>query len=103
MAANAAIWAVSGLAAGSAAYSAHQQRVAQEESIQAEKDSAAQAQATRPQASKAPTVQAVQSGQAGAGQAGGSPGVAQTFLTGASGVDPSLLNLGKNTLLGGGG
>lgn len=100
MGVSAAVMAVS--AAGATMYSAHQQRVAQEESLQAQKDAAAQAEANRPQASKAPTVQGVQAGQAGAGQAGGSPGVAQTFLTGASGVDPSTLNLGKNTLLGGG-
>lgn len=37
----------------------------------------------------------------GTGQAGGQPGVAQTFLTGPGGIDPSLLNLGKATLLGG--
>jgi hypothetical protein len=76
---------------------------AQDDALNAQKDSAAKAEATRPQASKAPSVQAVQASQAGAGQAGGAPGVAQTFLTGASGVDPSTLNLGKSTLLGGGG
>lgn len=32
---------------------------------------------------------------------GGTPGVASTFLTGTAGVDPSLLNLGRSTLLGG--
>lgn len=56
-----------------------------------------------PQAAKAPDADTVAKGMAGAGQAGGSPGVAQTFLTGPGGIDPSLLNLGKNTLLGGGG
>jgi hypothetical protein len=84
-------------------YSAHQQRAAADDALQQQKESAAKAEATRPQASKAPSVQSVQAGQAGAGQAGGAPGVAQTFLTGAAGVDPSLLNLGKSTLLGGGG
>lgn len=63
-----------------------------------------------PQAPSAPpTPQAAQTPQAGdalkqvqgQGQAGGSPGVASTFLTGAGGVDPSQLNLGKTTLLGG--
>ena len=53
-----------------------------------------------PQAGKAPDVANTMQGMTGAGQAGGSPGVAQTFLTGSQGVDPSLLNLGKNTLLG---
>ena len=32
---------------------------------------------------------------------GGTAGVASTFLTGTAGVDPSLLNLGRSTLLGG--
>ncbi len=60
-----------------------------------------QAPAAAPQASKAPTAQAVGAGQVGAGQAGGAPGVAQTFLTGAGGIDPNNLQLGKTTLLGG--
>ena len=55
-----------------------------------------------PQASQAPDVAGTVKGMAGAGQGGGAPGVAQTFLTGSGGVDPSLLQLGKNTLLGGG-
>ena len=54
-----------------------------------------------PQASQVPDANTAVKGQAGPGQAGGSPGVAQTFLTGPGGVDPSLLNLGKSTLLGG--
>jgi hypothetical protein len=43
---------------------------------------------------------ATQALMAGAGQAGGAPGVAQTLLTGAGGIDPSTIGLGKNTLLG---
>lgn len=43
---------------------------------------------------------AAQAMMAGTGQAGGAPGVAQTLLTGAGGVDPSTIGLGKNTLLG---
>jgi hypothetical protein len=54
-----------------------------------------------PQASKAPDAAGVLKSQQGAGQAGGAPGVAQTFLTGAGGIDPALLQLGKTTLLGG--
>jgi hypothetical protein len=53
-----------------------------------------------PQASQAPNAQGIARGMAGAGQAGGSPGVGQTMLTGAGGVDPNTLALGKNTLLG---
>lgn len=55
-----------------------------------------------PQSSKAPDAGSVRAAQSGAGQAGGSPGVAQTFLTGPGGIDPALLNLGRSTLLGGG-
>lgn len=54
-----------------------------------------------PQGDKVPDADADITKNAGTGQAGGSPGVAQTFLTGPGGVDPSLLNLGKSTLLGG--
>ncbi|WP_426116305.1 hypothetical protein [Massilia sp. PWRC2] len=86
---------------GASMYSAHQQKSAADDALNAQKESAAKAEANRPQASKAPMVQGVQAGQAGAGQAGGAPGVAQTFLTGASGVDPATLNLGRSTLLGG--
>ena len=53
-----------------------------------------------PQMSKAPDLSAIKASNAGPGQAGGSPGVAQTFLTGASGVDPSTLTLGRTLLLG---
>lgn len=90
-----------GIGAGASMYSAHQQKSAANDALNQQKESAAKAEASRPQASKAPSVQSVQAGQAGAGQAGGAPGVAQTFLTGAGGIDPSLLNLGKTTLLGG--
>jgi hypothetical protein len=53
-----------------------------------------------PQSSQAPNAQGIARGMAGSGQAGGSPGVGQTMLTGAGGVDPNTLALGKNTLLG---
>jgi hypothetical protein len=53
------------------------------------------------QEAKTPDAGAVRANNAGTMQAGGSPGVAQTMLTGASGVDPKALKLGKNTLLGG--
>lgn len=56
------------------------------------------------QAAQQPSAATVrgQVGAGGAGGPGGAPGVAQTFLSGAGGVDPSLLNLGRATLLGGG-
>jgi len=53
------------------------------------------------QASRVPDAFGIYGALAGAGQSGGSPGVAQTFLTGPGGIDPSLLKLGKTTLLGG--
>lgn len=90
-----------GLQGGSQVYQVKQQAKAQDAALNQQKESAAKAEANRPQASKAPTAQTLQAGQAGAGQAGGAPGVAQTFLTGAGGIDPSLLNLGRTTLLGG--
>lgn len=90
-----------GLGAGASMYSANKQSKAADKALNQQKESAAKAEATRPQAAQAPGVQSVAAGQAGAGQAGGAPGVAQTFLTGASGVDPSTLNLGRASLLGG--
>lgn len=54
-----------------------------------------------PQASKAPDRAAtVATNKAAAGPGGAMSGNSGTFLTGASGIDPSSLNLGKNTLLG---
>lgn len=54
-----------------------------------------------PQAAQTPQAGDVLKGMTGTGQAGGAPGVAQTFLTGAGGVDPNSLQLNKTTLLGG--
>lgn len=58
-----------------------------------------------PQSAKSPAldVGSLRNSLTGKGQAGGAAGVAQTFLTGTQGIDPGLLNLGRNTLLGGGG
>lgn len=56
----------------------------------------------RQQATKAPEQQAMRAGKASGEQGGpGVGGPASTLLTGSTGVDPSSLNLGKNTLLGG--
>lgn len=57
---------------------------------------------TKMQAGQTPDALGTRQGLAGAGQGGGAPGIAQTFLSGTGGVDPSLLQLGRNTLLGGG-
>lgn len=99
MAVSAGIVAVGALAG--TVYSADQSKKASDKAIQQQKDTAAQAEANRPQATKAPDAQGVAGQMAGTGQAGGTPGVAQTFLTGATGVDPDMLKLGKSTLLGG--
>jgi hypothetical protein len=55
----------------------------------------------RPQASKAPDLGAAAAANAAAAGAGGAlAGNSGTFLTGPGGVDASMLNLGKNKLLG---
>jgi hypothetical protein len=53
-----------------------------------------------PQPEKMPNVAALYGGVAGMGQSGGQKGPGQTFLTGASGIDPNALKLNKPTLLG---
>ncbi|HSV48352.1 MAG TPA: hypothetical protein VLJ58_21365 [Ramlibacter sp.] len=54
-----------------------------------------------PAAAKAPSRPATSTANAAAAGPGGAmSGNSGTFLTGPSGVDPSTLNLGKNTLLG---
>ncbi len=55
-----------------------------------------------PQAAQTPNANAVRTQLAGSGQGGGSPGIAQTFLSGTGGVNPAMLQLGGSTLLGGG-
>ena len=52
-----------------------------------------------PQAAQAPNGNMIQA-SLGGGAGASTPGVAQTLLTGGGGVDPSSLNLGRNTLLG---
>lgn len=55
---------------------------------------------SRPQASKAPDVEAIRRKAAGSALTGPSSGNASTYLTGASGIDDSALSLGKSKLLG---
>lgn len=57
---------------------------------------------TELQSAKSPDATSVRNALAGPGQGGGAQGIAQTFLSGAGGVNPALLQLGTNTLLGGG-
>lgn len=53
-----------------------------------------------PQVAQAPTAADTVNAMKGTGQSGGSPGAAQTMLTGSGGVNPTTLLLGKKTLLG---
>lgn len=57
---------------------------------------------TKLQTAQTPDASSVRNSFAGTGQGGGSPGIAQTFLSGVGGVNPALLQLGGNSLLGGG-
>lgn len=62
---------------------------------------AMQAPEKPPQATKAPDRRGAASANAAAAMPGGAmAGNSGTFLTGAEGIDPTGLNLGKNTLLG---
>lgn len=61
------------------------------------------APAPAPQASKVPDAAGVRAGEAangGAPASGPGGGTASTFLSGAGGVDPNSLTLGRNALLG---
>ncbi len=53
-----------------------------------------------PQPAQMPNIADLYGGVAGTAQSGGQKGAGQTFLTGASGVDPNALKLNKPTLLG---
>lgn len=96
---------VSALAGGAAAaYSANKQAGAQRDATNqananAKKTADAAEQATNKANQKSPDSDALLSANLTAGQTGQS----STMLTGPTGVDPSLLTLGKTTLLGGGG
>ena len=82
--------------AGTTAYSMDAQRKAGNETKDAMKANQP-AKLPESQADKAPDVQQLRKQQQ---QVYGAQGPASTLLTGASGVDPGSLSLGKNTLLG---
>ena len=85
---------------GTALYSANQQRKAQDaQTAQAANAAAAAKTAPGTQASSGPNTSAL-SGAGGDNANSGS--AATTLLTGAAGVDPTQLNLGKNNLGGSG-
>jgi len=54
----------------------------------------------KPQYASTPDAQATRASMNNSGGAGGSPTAGGSLLTGASGVDPKDLKLGKNQLLG---
>jgi hypothetical protein len=89
-------------AAAATIHSADQQRSSSNRALDVQKANAKRTQLLADEAnnkanSKAPDIMALMSANALAGKAGQSG----TMLTGPSGVDPSLLTLGKSTLLGG--
>lgn len=96
---------VSALAGGAAAaYSANKSAHAQEDaSNQATANAKATATAAEQASNKANQKKPDSGALLSANVAGGKGGQASTMLTGPAGVDPSLLQLGKTTLLGGGG
>lgn len=70
---------------------------------QARKAAEATAKAATEASNKANQKRPDVSGLLAANQAAGGSGQGGTMLTGPNGIDPSLLKLGKTTLLGGGG
>ncbi|WP_137924644.1 hypothetical protein [Cupriavidus sp. 2SB] len=90
--------AAAAISAGTAVYSSNEQRKAQNRANDASK-AAADAAKTAPgtQATKGPD-QTLLNSAAGVGDNATSGSAANTLLTGAAGVDPNNLQLGKNTL-----
>jgi hypothetical protein len=92
--------AVAVISAGAAYVSHEDQKKAQEQSVdQAKKTATAADEANN----KANQKRANSSALLSSNQMAAKGGQAGTMLTGPSGVDPSALQLGKTTLLGGGG
>lgn len=88
-------------AVGATVYSGEQSAAAQERAqkearVNAQKQADAADQAQNRANQKKPDTSAILS----AAQQSGKSGASGTLLTGPQGVDPSALNLGKNTLLG---
>ena len=81
--------------AGATAYAANQARKASQVAGQIAPPSPNEA---LPDGAKAGTVQGAKDAISGVGQSSGQSGNAQTFLTGAGGVDSSGLTIGKPTI-----
>jgi uncharacterized protein HemX len=98
-----ALLIASAIGAGTAAYTANKQEKAQEAATeQATKNAKATAKAAEEASNKANKKAPDSGALLSANIAGGKSGQASTMLTGATGIDPSVLQLGKTTLLGGG-
>lgn len=100
----AAAWAAVAVSAGSAYVSNKNANArAEEANQQAEKGAKATADATAQANNKVNQKKPDSSALLSANIAGGKTGQPSTMLTGATGIDPGMLQLGKTTLLGGGG
>lgn len=95
-----AMAAVAVVSAGSAYISHQDAKKAQEQNIKQAKDTAKAADEAN---NKANQKRANSSSLLSSNQQAAKAGQSGTMLTGPSGVDPSVLQLGKTTLLGGGG
>ena len=78
--------------AGAGAYTALTQKTPKAPEVQAPEKP--------PQAAKAPDAGSLRRNNANASLLGPMSGNSSTLLTGPSGIDPGMLNLGRNTLLG---
>lgn len=101
-AAEAAALAAAAVAAGTSAYTARQGAIAQKNAGQAavaaaQKNAQSADEANNQANAKSPDVSAMLAANLAAGKQGASG----TMLTGPGGVDPTLLTLGKSSLLGG--
>jgi hypothetical protein len=95
--ASMAVGAGLGAAAGNAKAAAEAQQTAAQQAVKLSQLQADLAySANQRQQSKTPDVGAMLSGN----QQSAKGGASSTMLTGPSGIDPTTLNLGKNTLLG---
>lgn len=90
--------AAAAISAGAQVYSSNQQKKSANAAMQAERDaSAATKTAPGTQQAKAPD-QSLLNSAAGMGDNATSGSAANTLLTGAAGIDPNNLQLGRNSL-----
>lgn len=97
---EAAVWAAVAVAGATAVDSHVQQKKAQDQNVENAKKTATAADEAN---NKANQKRANSSGLLSSNQMAAKGGQSGTMLTGPTGVDPTALQLGKTTLLGGGG